>query len=167
MRLFELTVPAFIRGLDNVSALLGRAADHVAAVGSDPSLLVDARLAPDMLSLAGQVQHASDTSKLSAERLSGIRAPRFVDEERSLIALRKRIDNTTIYMKSIEPSDMIGAEERQVLVVWSEFSANFTGSNYVSLFALPNFYFHVAMVHGILRHAGVPIGKMDYLGRFG
>ncbi|MCP5804519.1 DUF1993 domain-containing protein [Klebsiella pneumoniae] len=33
-------------------------------------------------------------------------------------------------------------------------------------FALPNFFFHVTTAHDILRHNGVPIGKLDYLGAY-
>jgi hypothetical protein len=39
-----------------------------------------------------------------------------------------------------------------------------TGQQYLSSFSLPNFFFHVTIAHGILRHSGVEIGKRDFLG---
>ncbi|MEG0882986.1 MAG: DUF1993 family protein, partial [Janthinobacterium sp.] len=42
----------------------------------------------------------------------------------------------------------------------------FSGDDYLLSFALPNFYFHVSMVHAILRHNGVAVGKLDYLGPY-
>ena len=42
---------------------------------------------------------------------------------------------------------------------------NFTGSSYVTDFVLPNFYFHESMTYALLRHNGVEVGKMDFLGR--
>ena len=40
-----------------------------------------------------------------------------------------------------------------------------TGKEYISKYAIPNFFFHVCMVYAILRKEGVDVGKNDYLGR--
>lgn len=167
LAMFAASVPAFIRGLGVLSSLLRIAAEHAQATGVDPAALIDARLASDMLSLAGQVQHACDTAKLSAERLSGVAAPRFPDTERTFAALQVRISATVTYLESIDSERMHGAEQRTVQVRWDDFEASYTGESYLLTFALPNFYFHVAMAHGILRHGAAPIGKLDYLGRPG
>ena len=38
------------------------------------------------------------------------------------------------------------------------------GHNYLNQFALPNLYFHLSMAYGILRHNGVKLGKMKFIG---
>ena len=41
----------------------------------------------------------------------------------------------------------------------------FTGLDYLQQFSLPNFYFHSATAYGLLRHGGVAVGKLDFLGK--
>ena len=41
----------------------------------------------------------------------------------------------------------------------------FTGSAYLTGFALPNFFFHAATAYDILRHKGAPLGKRDFMGK--
>jgi hypothetical protein len=41
----------------------------------------------------------------------------------------------------------------------------FTASEYLMVFALPNFYFHITTAYDILRHNGVELGKLDFLGK--
>jgi len=39
-----------------------------------------------------------------------------------------------------------------------------TAPDYLSQFAVPNFFFHLVTAYSILRHNGVDLGKMDYIG---
>ena len=79
--MYQATIPVFIRGLRVVSSLLEKAQAHVEEDGIVPEILLGAQLAPDMLDLTAQVQRASDTSKMSVERLSGVPAPKFEDND--------------------------------------------------------------------------------------
>ena len=143
------TIPVLVRGLRVLSALIDKAATHALDTGIDPATLVDARLAPDMLTLAGQVQRASDTSKLSAERLSGLASPKLADDERTLDDLRARIAKTIAYLDSVDEAAMAGSEARTIVLNFGNFKPTFTGADYLFVFALPNFYFHVTTA---LRH---------------
>ena len=158
------TLPVFVHGLRVLSSLLDKAQAHALQAGVDPATLVDARLAPDMLTLAGQVQRASDTSKLSAERLSGLASPKLTDDERTLDDLRARIASTIAYLDSVDEASMAGSEARTVVLNFGSFKPTFTGTDYLFDFALPNFYFHVTTAYDILRAQGVPIGKLDFIG---
>jgi hypothetical protein len=161
----QLTVPAFVRGLKVLSALLKKAEAHVEQQGSVPDAMISARLADDMLPLTGQVQRASDTSKMTVERLTGVPAPKFEDNETSFDQLQQRIANTIAFLESVTPEQFADSEERTIRLNFGGFS-DFTGASYLLTFALPNFYFHVATAHDILRNQGVKIGKLDYLGAF-
>ncbi len=160
LSLHQASVPVFIHGLKALAAELEVAGASASARGFSPEVFVDARLYPDMLPLAGQVQRASDTSKFSAERLSGVKSPRFEDNERSLTELGQRIQNTIDYLASVEPAHFESMGEAPVVVQLGTSSRE----TYLLGFALPNFFFHLATVHAILRHNGVALGKLDYLG---
>ncbi|WP_244817194.1 DUF1993 family protein [Caballeronia sp. Lep1P3] len=162
--MYRASIPVFIRGLEVCSSLLEKGAAFADEKGIAHADVIAARLAPDMLPLAAQIQRASDTAKLSAQRLSDVEAPRFEDNEDTFDALQTRIANTIAYLKSIPEATLAGSETRTVTLKFPEFSPSFSGADYLFGFGLPNFYFHVATTHDILRHLGAPIGKRDYLG---
>ncbi|MCR6700762.1 MAG: DUF1993 domain-containing protein [Dokdonella sp.] len=164
LSLHRLTVPAYLRGLNTLARYLDHAAAHARANGSDPDALAAARLAPDMLPLAGQIQRASDTSKNAIARLLGTDPPRFADQETTLGELRERLEKTIAYVESADPAAVDAGAAREITLTFGPLSRRFDGEGYVLEFALPNFYFHLATAHAILRHAGVAIGKLDYLG---
>ncbi|WP_300756880.1 DUF1993 domain-containing protein [Janthinobacterium sp.] len=164
--MYQATVPVFIRGLRVVSNLLEKAQSHVEEGGIVPEIVLGAQLAPDMLDLTAQVQRASDTSKLSIERLSGVAAPKFEDNEVSFEQLQERIANTIAYIESVNAGQLAGSAQRVVVLNWSDEGKKFSGDDYLLSFALPNFYFHVSIIHAILRSNGVVIGKLDFLGPY-
>ncbi|CAB3775899.1 DUF1993 domain-containing protein [Pararobbsia alpina] len=166
LTMYQTSVPVFVRGLKILSTLLGKAQAYTIEHGQDPADLLNARLAPDMLSLIGQVQRASDTSKLSGQRLSGVAAPRFEDTETSFAELEQRIAKSIAYLETLQPAQFEGSESRTIQLNFGEFKPSFTGNSYLLTFALPNFFFHITTAHDILRHNGLPIGKLDYLGTF-
>ena len=166
LSMYQATIPVFIRGLRVVSALLEKAQAHVEEDGIVPEILLGAQLAPDMLDLTAQVQRASDTSKMSVERLSGVPAPKFEDNEASFEQLQERIANTIAYIDSVNAGQMAGSAQKEVVLNWTDEGKKFSGDDYLLGFALPNFYFHVSMVHAILRNNGVAVGKLDYLGPY-
>ena len=166
LSLYDLSVPVFSRGLGQLTHVLEKSLAHARANDIDPATLVDARLAPDMITLAGQIQRASDASKLGVARISGITAPSFPDEEKTYDELLARIAKTQEFLATVDRTLIDGQEQRQVTIKAREGEAHFTAQRYLLQFALPNFFFHVTTAYDVLRHKGMPIGKMDYLGKF-
>lgn len=164
--MYRLSIPVFVRGFGVLSAALDKAERFGRDHGGDSESLVGARLAPDMLPLSGQVQRASDTSKNAIARLAGIDAPRFADTETTFSELQQRIRDTLGYFSGIAPQQLEGSEARDIALDFGSFKAVLPGDDYLLTFALPNFYFHLATTHAILRQQGVQIGKLDYLGAF-
>jgi uncharacterized protein len=164
LTMYRASIPVFIRGLDVLSSLLEKAVAFADDKGIAHADIIGARLASDMLPFAAQIQRASDTAKLSAQRLAGGEAPRFEDNEDSFAALQERIANTKAYLKSIDAKQLDDAETRTVTLKLKDFEPSFSGVDYLFGFGLPNFYFHVVTTYDILRHLGVDIGKRDYLG---
>jgi hypothetical protein len=161
--IYQASVPVFGHGLSVLSHLLHQGEAFARDSGADPATLVQARLAPDMLTLAGQVQRASDTSKLSIERLSGAPAPRLEDNEKTFADLYTRIDKTIAYINAVTEAQLAGTESKAIQLNLGEFKPTVTGASYLLTFALPNFFFHITTAYDILRHKGVKIGKRDYL----
>lgn len=141
-----------------------RAAEKFAASQSlDPKQLLESRLAPDQFPFTRQVQIACDTAKLAASRLTGKEAPAHSDTEQSFQELATRVQSVVSYLDSLSAKDFEGAQERVVTQPRWEGKV-MTGADYFLEHALPNFFFHATHVYALLRHAGVPLGKRDFLG---
>jgi hypothetical protein len=166
LSLYDVSVPVFSRGLAQLSHLLDKGLAHAQATGIDPAVLVNARLAPDMFTLAGQIQSASDASKLGTARLAGITAPSFPDTETRYEELQARIAKTLDFLRTVERTQIDGFEDRAITMKARGNELQLTAERYLLQFALPNFFFHVTTAYDVLRHSGVPIGKTDYLGSF-
>lgn len=162
--LYRTSIPVFVRAFGNLSAILDKAAAHAEARKIDPSVLVNARLAPDMFPLSRQVQSASDSAKGCAARLAGIDIPRFEDTETTFAELQARIAKTVAFLQGVKPAQLDGSEDRTITLKLRTREVSFTAPDYLLNFALPNFFFHVTTAYGILRHNGVDIGKTDFLG---
>ncbi len=162
--MYQASVPVFVRGLDNLAAILHKAAAHAHAKDIMPEFFLNARLAPDMFSLVRQVQIVSDTAKGCAARLAGVEVPSFADTESSFPELQARIARTVTFLQSITAQQLDGSEARPITLNVHDREIHFTGQDYLLGFAIPNFYFHLTTAYGILRHNGVELGKADYLG---
>jgi len=156
--------PALIQMLSALSANLGKAEEFATRRKFDPSVLVNYRLAPDMFALSRQVQVACDFAKGMTSRLAGREVPSWADDEKSLDDLKARIKKTIDYVKSIPDKEIDGSEDRDINLTIGGQPLALKGQAYLVNMALPNFYFHVTAAYAILRHAGVEIGKRDFMG---
>ena len=162
--MYAASVPLFVRGLTSMRSVLVKAESHAQTKKIADTVFVTARLSPDMLPLAKQVQIASDFARSTTARLAGKEPPPIEDSEATFAELIARVDKTLDYLKPFTAGEIDGSEERQVTRTIRGQPRTFTGVNYLQNFALPNFYFHCAMAYGILRHNGVELGKADFLG---
>ena len=166
LSMYQASIPAFIRQLGNLSKILDKASAHAESRKIDPAVFINARLAPDMYPLSRQVQIASDVVKGCAARLAGIEVPSYVDNETTFSELRARIERTVDFLQSVSAAQIDGSEERTVTLKLHGKDAHFAGQPYLLNFVLPNFYFHISVAYAILRHNGLEIGKMDFLGNY-
>ncbi|MDT0498474.1 DUF1993 domain-containing protein [Algiphilus sp. W345] len=162
--MYEASAPVFTRMIGNLRNMLVKADAHAKARGYEVDVLVESRLAPDMFPLRRQVQIASDAAKGSMARLAGRDVPSWDDTETTMAQLIERLDKTLEYLAGFSPDQVDGSEERQVVVKTRMRELRFTGLQYLQGFAVPNLYFHVVTSYNILRHNGVELGKMDFLG---
>ncbi len=166
LTLYQTSVPVFVRGLNNLSAVLEKAKAHAQVNGIDLATYVNARLAPDMFTLAGQIQGASDAAKAGTARLASVTPPSFADTETTFDELQARITKTLDFMKTVSEAQVNASEGGTITLKIRGKEMIFASEPYLLSFVLPNFYFHVTTAYAILRNQGVPLGKMDYLGSF-
>jgi len=162
--MYSASVPVFIHTLTNLNAILSKAAAHAQAKKIDDSVLLNTRLFPDMLPFTKQVDIATDFARGTAARLAGLETPVFEDNEKTFAELMARVERTLDYLRTFKPEQIDGSEAREIVRPLGGQPKKFTGINYLLQFALPNFYFHATTTYAILRHSGIEVGKMDFLG---
>ncbi|MFM7202721.1 MAG: DUF1993 family protein [Myxococcota bacterium] len=162
--MYQASVPVLIRNLKNLDRILEKAAVFAESRKFDSTAFPNYRLYPDMLPLSKQIQIASDSAKGCGARLAGVEVPKFEDNETTLPELQARIHKTISFLESLSPEAFEGSESRAISLPLRTGSMEMDGMSFLLSFVLPNFYFHVTTAYNILRHSGVELGKMDYLG---
>lgn len=161
LALHAISAQMFLRGLTALSGLIDKAMQS----GLDEAALMDARLAPDMKPFPDQIRMASFSARSCVARLTGQEWPKTDDAEATLAELKATIALSIAFIEATDPAAFEGGQTRRVELRFPGVELNFEGAGYLTSFALPNFYFHVSMAYAILRHAGVELGKRDYLGK--
>ena len=164
LSMYSASAPVFLRMLGNMNEWLLAAKAHAEVKKFDTAVYLTLRLAPDMLPFTKQIQIACDTVKFCVARLAGVDGPKFEDNETTLAELRERIGATIAYVKSVPAAQIDGSEEKDITLPRRDGPIIMKGEAYLKHFALPNFFFHVTTAYALLRHNGVELGKMDYLG---
>jgi len=157
----QASVPAFVQGLNALSAILDKAAAYAEGRKIDPAALLTARLYPDMFNFTRQVFAATQQSVNPCALLAGLAPPALPDAAASFADLKARIAKAVEFMQGIAPEQIDGSEEKEIKLPFGTFK----GQLFLLRLALPNFYFHCATAYDILRHNGLEIGKTDFIGR--
>jgi uncharacterized protein len=153
-----------VQSLKNLETCLDKAEQHATAKKFDVNVFMTSRLAPDMQHFIYQVQSACDYVKAVAAWLSGQTPPRHEDTEQTIGELRDRIRKTVAFAESVKEAQYYGASQRKISLSWAPGGKVIGGDDYLLQVTVPNTYFHIAMAYAILRHNGVDVGKMDFLG---
>jgi hypothetical protein len=162
--IYDASAPVFVNAFASIQDWL----DKALAEGKAEAVLMEARLAPDMYPLPRQIQLASDGAKGCIARLAGVDAPPMADTEASFAELKARCQRTIDFIQSVDRGALAGAETRPIVLRFPGGKGfQFAGKDYLTSFALPNFFFHVTTTYALLRAGGVELGKLDFLGHLG
>jgi hypothetical protein len=165
--MYTTSVPALRQILGSLDAIMKKAEAHAEAKKIQPAVLLQARLFPDMFPFIRQVQIACDFAKGIAARLAGIDVPVHEDNEQTFEDLHGRIAKVLAFIDSVDAAKFEGSESREIVLrPGTPREQKLSGQAFLVHYALPQFYFHVTTAYAILRHNGVEIGKMDYVGKF-
>ena len=163
--MYSASVPVLQRQLTALLVWLDKAQAHAEVRKFDPNNYLTLRLAPDMLPFVAQIRIASDAAKGCVARLSSQESPKFEDNETTFAELRERVQKTIAYVNTATAATIDGSENREIVIPMRTRDAlQFSGEVFLKHWALPNFFFHASMAYALLRHAGVELGKMDFLG---
>ena len=163
--MYQASVPALIKTLENLAAILNKAVQHADARKIDHGAFLGARAFPDMLPMVRQVQLASDFAKNGTARIAGVEGPKFPDNEASFEELQERIKKTIDFLNTLKPAQFDNAETREITFPVGGKPKTFQGLPYLVHWVLPQFYFHVTTAYVLLREGGVEIGKKDFVGQ--
>jgi hypothetical protein len=164
LTMHAMTIAVIQKMLINLVRMLEKGEAYAATKDFDPTILLNMRLAPDMYSLTEQVQTATHFAKTLPSRLTGREPPPWEDGEKTFAELKERIRRAQEFVDQFKPKDIDGSETRAITANIGDHKMDFTGQSYALNFAMPNFYFHVTASYTILRHAGVSLGKADFIG---
>jgi uncharacterized protein len=163
--MYQASVPSLIRALNNLAFILEKGAYHAEAKQIESSVLIGSRLYPNMLPLSNHVQIVSDVARKGVARLAGLDAPAIADNETTFPELVDRIRESISYLNTFTPAQIDGTEEKEIVIQGRKESITLKGMSYLFSIVLPDVYFHATIVYAILRHDGVELGMMDFLGK--
>ena len=164
----DLALGTFTPLLRTLSGLLDKGDAHMRAKGATFDELAAGRLAPDMFTLAQQVQFACDLAIDGVALLTGRPSPPVAASDPSLNGLKDRIARTIGILDGVAASAFEGAQDRTISKpLQGDLVLEMKGLAFLRDWSLPNFYFHLVTAYDILRHYGVDIGKRDYLVHIG
>jgi hypothetical protein len=162
--MYAMSHDVFKKALLQLTHVMEKGVASAKARNFDTSVLVNARLAPDMLPFVKQIQLTSDFAKNSMARLAGVDPPKFEDSESTMDELFARVKKTIEYIDSLVPAALEGSETRDIRIPLRDRTVEFKGLEFLQVWAIPNFFFHHVTAYNLLRHNGVDVGKRDYLG---
>ena len=165
MSFYDATVPAFLQILGSLSGSSPRPRRTARRRISSPTCCSARGFIRTCCRFSKQIQLACDFAAKGCARLTHSEVPSTPDTEKTFEELRQRLAKTVDYVKAFKPAQFEGADASDVTFpIGPNNTLTLKGQQFLSRFAFPNFYFHAATAHGILRHNGVEIGKRDFLG---
>jgi len=165
--MYTTSVPVFKQLLKSLSIILTKAEAYATDKKFKPTVLLEARLCPDMFPLNRQVQIATDFARSVSARLAGVEVPAYDDNEQTFAELQARIGKTLSFIESLTPTQFEGSETREIVLrPGTPKEKKMVGYTYLSNYGLPQFLFHVTTAYAILRHNGLEVGKGDFMGAY-
>ena len=164
--LYDATVRAWLQIARAASGWLDKGLAHCRETGIDPEELTNARLYPDMMQLAFQIELINHHSLPAIEgcKTGVFKPPPLTFATLNYARLQKMIADTVAGLERITEGEVNGLSGRDVTFVAGERKMSYTIEDFLLSFSVPNFYFHATTAYDILRAKGVPIGKRDFLG---
>jgi hypothetical protein len=175
MKLTALLIPTLSNQLHALSGWLDKAEAFCAERGESPDRLLPLRLAPDMFPLTTQLRFLAFQAQEPVYRLQGEAVPEALLQVRqegrdggerpgSWAEARARVAEAAGFLAAVGPNELDAAADRPVAhSLPTGMIFDMTGDQYVRDWALPQVAFHQMIAYAILRQAGVPLGKVDYV----
>jgi len=148
----------FANMLGSLDHLVGNAID----AGMTNDVLAE-RLTDDMFPLELQFRVALNQVLLALNQVAGQNVPLEEASYQSLAEVRERIAVVRSLIDRVDPAEWADADAVVDLTLPNGVRFLMSSEEDIRDWIMPNFYFHVTMAYALLRHAGLAIGKMDFL----
>ena len=166
LSLHHAYVPAALQMLGTARHLVDTAEKWCAENGCEQGEFIGARIIEDMLPWAYQVKCVAEHTQGSIEGVrQGVYSPDLAPWPDSFDALREKLAGAKAAMEALTEEEMEGFIGQPMRFEFKDRRMDFTAEDFLLSFSQPNFYFHCATAYDILRMKGLPVGKMDFMGR--
>jgi hypothetical protein len=155
-------VDLFMRQLVTLDHLLSKGAEHAKATGVSEAEMLNWRLVEDMHPLGFQAMVVCNFSRAWPARVVGLPLPADVTADLDLAGFKAAIADAKAYLKALTPEQFAGRDDVPLTVMLGTgMEPTLPASQWLTVFATTNLYFHLSTAYGILRSKGVQIGKID------
>ena len=155
-------VDLFSRQLGTLDSLLDKGAAHAQAKGVSPAEMLDWRLIEDMSPLRFQAMVVCNFSRQWPARAAGLAPPEAYADTLDLGGFKAAIADAKAYLAGLKPEQFAGRDDVPLTVqIGTGMEPTLPASQWLTVFATTNLYFHLSTAYAILRAKGVPIGKVD------
>lgn len=163
--LYDISISTYLQVLGGVAGVLAKGADYAGEHDLALSEVVETRLRPDMRPFRFQVVSVAHHSSGALEGMrQGVFQPPPSMPDLDYPGLQNLVDNAINTLKDATREEIDALEGDSVTFKMGKVEIPFTTENFVMSFSLPNLFFHATTTYDILRMAGVPLGKLDFLG---
>ncbi|KHN97197.1 uncharacterized protein MAM_04794 [Metarhizium album ARSEF 1941] len=124
----------------------------------------DARIHDDMNPLSFQVHVVCDIAQKMVARSTGVEPQKFENNLKTFDDFYKRIELVEGLLTKTD-KEVVNKRVGDIVPIGlgPGKNAEIPSHAYVTGYAVPNLFFHLATTYNILRKEGVALGKMDYL----
>jgi uncharacterized protein len=166
LSLYDVSIGSYLQTLDAMTGVLDKALAHFREKGIDPEVIVTTRLYPDMQPFRFQVmQVAFHATATVAALKTGAMSPPGQRPSPDYAGLQALIAEAATSLRAEDRASLEAREGVDIVFTTKDSTRIFTAGDFVLCFSLPNFHFHAATAYDILRQAGVPLGKRDFMGQ--
>lgn len=163
--LYDATVRSFIQTVGAVSAFLDKSLTHLKSAGHDPNAILETRLHNDMLPFRFQLVSVAHHSHGAIEGAkAGVFRPPGAVGDLDFAGMQAHVAEALAALKALTPDEVNALEGKDMVFQIGPNQMPFTVEGFLLSFSTPNLHFHATTAYDILRQAGVPLGKRDYMG---
>ncbi|MCR9136095.1 MAG: DUF1993 domain-containing protein [Alphaproteobacteria bacterium] len=154
--LFQSTVPVFRHYIERINAIIVSLGDKT---------VLAAQLVPDTFTAGEHFASAQGYSLRTVFPLMDREVPDLSTEDTDMSSLLQRGREIQEILSALAPSNFCLKPDQPIHHRAGQADLVQDATLFVTLYALPNFFFHVTMGYATLRAAGVPVGKADFDGQ--
>ena len=159
-------VPSALQMLGTARHLVDTAEKWCAENNCGHDEFIGAHIFDDMLPWAYQVKCVAEHTQGSIEGVrAGLYTPDLNPPPMTFDALRDKLAAAVATLEALTEEDMEAFIGQPMRFEFKDRGMDFTAEEFLLSFSQPNFYFHCSTAYNILRMKGVPVGKMDFMGR--